>query len=75
VDSLLVVADLARVVASLRVIGEQLVPAAVSALLGCEPTKGWAMGDTFTSHGATRTARFGLWILEGDEIEPADLDA
>lgn len=74
-DSHLVVAHLARAVASLRVTGEHLVPADVSALLGCEPTNGWAKGDTFTSHGATRTARFGLWSLEADETEPADLDA
>lgn len=68
-------ADLARAVASLRVTGENLVPADVSALLGCESTKSWAKGDSLKSHGATRTARFGLWSLEADETEPANLDA
>src|SRR4051794_30509829 len=74
-DSLLFVADLSRAVAALRVTGEHLVPADVSALLGCEPTKCWANGDTLASHRTTRTARFGLWSLEADETEPADLDA
>jgi hypothetical protein len=69
------VADLARAVATLRVKGEHLVPGDVSVMLGCEPTRGWAMGDTLTSRGAMRTARVGQWSLEAGETEPADLDA
>lgn len=68
-------AELARAVASLRITGEELLPSDVSALLGCEPTKGWAKGDTLTSHGVTRTARFGMWSLQAHETKPADLDA
>lgn len=68
-------AHLARAVASLRIAGEDLVPADVSALLGCDPTRGWAKGDTLGSRRATRTARFGMWTLEAHETESADLDA
>jgi hypothetical protein len=70
-NSLPLVAELARAVAALRIMDEDLVPSDVSALLGCEPTKGWAKGDTLTSHGVTRTARFGMWSLQADESEPA----
>lgn len=68
-------AHLARAVATLRITGEDLVPSHVSALLGGEPTEGWAKGDALASHAATRTARFGMWMLQADETEPADLDA
>lgn len=68
-------AELARAVASLRITDEDLVPSDVSALLGCDPTRSWSKGDTLTSHGVTRTARFGMWSLHADETEPADLDA
>ena len=68
-------ADLARAVASLRITGEELIPGDVSDLLGCEPTQGWAKGDTLSSSHGTRTAHFGMWMLQADETEPADLDA
>lgn len=68
-------AELARAVASLRVVGDDLLPDDVSALLGCAPTKAWAKGDTLTSHGTSRTARFGMWSLQAEETEPGDLDA
>ncbi|PUA80511.1 DUF4279 domain-containing protein [Nocardioides currus] len=68
-------AELARAVASLRVVGDDLQPDDVSALLGCAPTNAWAKGDTLTSHGASRTARFGMWSLQAEEAEPGDLDA
>ncbi len=75
VDSVPLVAELARAVAALRITAEDLVPSEVSALLGCEPTKAWAKGDSLTSPRPTRTASFGMWRLHADETEPADLDA
>lgn len=74
-NSVSLVAELARAVASLRITDEELSPSDVSALLGCEPTEGWAKGDTLTSHGVTRIARIGMWSLHADETAPADLDA
>jgi Domain of unknown function (DUF4279) len=56
-------------------IGDDLVPSEVTELLGCEPTRGWAKGDTVTFHGVTRTASFGMWSLHADETSPADVDA
>jgi hypothetical protein len=69
------VAELARAVASLRVVGDDLLPDDVSALLGCSSTKAWAKGDTLASHGRSRTARFGMWSLRAEQTEPGDLDA
>lgn len=69
-------AGLARSVATLRIVGDTLVPAEVSALLGCEPTRSHALGDVLSSRRIpARTADFGLWSLEAAEAAPADLDA
>ena len=61
--------------AALRIVGDDLVPAEVSALLGCEPTKSHARGDVLGPRWGTRTASFGLWTLRTAETEPADIDA
>jgi hypothetical protein len=66
---------LARAVAALRITGDDLVPAEVSAILGCKPTRSWTKGDTLASFGVTRTARFGMWSLQAEETAPADPDA
>lgn len=68
-------ADLARAVATLRVVGDDLVPSEITRVLGCEPTTGWAKGDERTLHGVARTATFGKWSLEAEETSPADIDA
>jgi len=68
-------ADLARAAAALRITGDDLVPADVTAALGCEPTRSWAKGDMLTSFRTTRTAGFGMWTLQAEETEPADVDA
>lgn len=68
-------ADLVRAVAALRIRGENLVPAEISALMGSEPTTAWAKGDAHTSRGHTRMSGFGLWQLQAEGTEPADLDA
>lgn len=68
-------AELARALATLRIIGDDLIPAEVTELLGCEPTTGWTKGDTRTFGGATRIASFGKWSLQADETSPGDMDA
>jgi hypothetical protein len=62
--------------ATLRITRDDLVPAEVTAALGCEPTRSWAKGDTVTSsqRPTPRTARFGMWSLEADDTAPADVD-
>ncbi len=73
-NSLKRMATLARAAAALRIIGADLVPTEVSRLLGCESTTSYAKGDTLTSIGVTRVARVGMWLLQAEETEPADLD-
>lgn len=68
------VAGLARSATSLRITGELLTPAAVSSLHGCEPTKGWAKGDSIGPDSGSRTTTFGMWLRTATETEPADMD-
>ncbi|MEV5000475.1 DUF4279 domain-containing protein [Nocardioides sp. LML1-1-1.1] len=68
-------AELARAVAALRIVGEDLDPSEITALLGCEPTTAWAKGETRTTHGVTRVMSFGKWGMEAPETSPADLDS
>jgi len=69
------VAELHRVVASLRIVGDAPDSDRISALLGCKPTKGWARGDVIKRGKLPdRVATFGLWSLEASETQPADLD-
>ena len=64
-------ADLARAVACLRISGEHLVPAEVSALLGCEPSAAWAKGEQLPHRRTPTAATFGMWQFEANETEPA----
>ncbi len=69
-------AHLHRSVATLRISGEDLDPAEISALLGCVPTSSQRKGDVFTSKasGLSRTVKLGAWRLEAADREPEDLD-
>ena len=49
-------------------------PAEVTALLRCEPSRSHARGDAAESGDHRRVARFGFWGLQADETAPADLD-
>jgi len=63
-------AELARAVAGLRVIGDDLVPEEI----GAAPTKAQRKGEALPSKGGVRTARTGIWRLSAPDTEPADLD-
>jgi len=65
--------DLDYCVVSLRLSGDDLDPAAVTARLGVEPTRAWRTGDWSETHKRPRPK--GGWILEGPAGEPRDLDA
>jgi hypothetical protein len=68
-------AHLQRAVASLRIAGEDLVPAEISALLGATPTHAQARGQELPlGSGGTRVALFGQWRLEATDTEPEDLN-
>jgi hypothetical protein len=70
-----VMATLNDAVAGLRIFGDDLDPAELSALLEASPTMSRAKGEEFLSGGATRVARVGSWILDAERSSPADLDA
>jgi len=64
-------AQLHRSVVTLRILGDDLDPAEISALLGGTPTASRRKGDVFKH----RTAKFGLWRLSASDREPENLDA
>jgi hypothetical protein len=69
-------AELSRAMASLRVMGEDLIPDEVSFLLGARPSVAYARGDDISSRrGLARVAKFGLWTYQAQETGPADVDA
>lgn len=67
-------AVLARSRAALRVMGDDLEPAEITALLGAPPTASQRRGEELVGRRTTRIARFGMWRLVADETEPADPD-
>lgn len=68
-------AHLQRASASLRIAGDDLVPADITRLLKKEPTAAYARGDQFhTPLGGVVTRRSGMWQLSAEDTEPEDLD-
>ncbi len=74
---------MARILTSavaLRVIGEDLLPDQITALLGTKPTRAVVKGET-GKHivgprvGDTRIARTGMWIVDVPDREPEDMNA
>ncbi|CAM3964397.1 DUF4279 domain-containing protein [Tsukamurella ocularis] len=63
-----------RAVVSLQISGADLDPAILSRMVGALPTLSYRQGDLVPTGRGTRTARFGLWSLEGRSTEPADID-
>ncbi|EKS9800695.1 MULTISPECIES: DUF4279 domain-containing protein [Burkholderia] len=70
-------ARLRKTMASLRIIGDDLVPSEITRLLGCAPTDAHAKGEALVSRktGQRRIARFGKWSLRAASREPGNLDA
>jgi Domain of unknown function (DUF4279) len=68
-------AQLARSVATLRIIGDHLVPDEVSTLLGSSPTHAQRKGDQIPIRGGERVARFGMWRLAATDTEPEDVNS
>ncbi len=61
---------------SLRISGDSLVPAEVSALLGAEPSFSQSKGEEirFNQAGDVRIARTGMWLRSVDDRTPENLD-
>lgn len=68
-------AQLARSVATLRIIGDDLIPDEVSALLGCSPTHAQRRGDHVPMKHGERVASFGMWRLAATDTEPENVNS
>jgi hypothetical protein len=69
-------AQLNRAVATLRVMGDDLIPNEVSVLLGAQPTAAQVKGQEIPTKSASgfRIARSGLWRLRTVDTSPEDVD-
>ncbi len=66
-----------RSTATLRIIGDDLVPDEISHLLGPSPTHAQTKGDEIVGKktGNVRIAKFGMWRLQASDCEPEDLNS
>lgn len=68
-------AQMYKSVATLRIIGDDLVPTDVSRLLNCTPTTATKKGDVIVGKsGLQRIARTGMWSLQSEDRQPENLD-
>lgn len=69
-------AHLYRSVATLRVMGDSLIPGEITDLLGAQPSEAQTKGDQLVGRktGRVRVAKFGMWRLHATDREPEDLD-
>src|ERR1035438_4573184 len=69
-------AHMHKSVATLRIRGDDLVPAEVSNLLRCAPTISQKRGEAIVGKktGIERIARTGIWSLHSVDQEPENLD-
>jgi Domain of unknown function (DUF4279) len=67
---------LSRAVAMLRIVGPDLQPEEISAILGSQPSRSEVKGESVQSrHGLEpRVAKNGVWRLEAAPTEPEDFD-
>lgn len=69
-------AQLHQSVATLRIIGDDLIPEKITVLLGCEPTDSQTKGQIVRGPktGREHPRQTGMWRLEATDCEPEDLD-
>jgi Domain of unknown function (DUF4279) len=68
-------ATIARSVATLRIIGDSLIPDDVTRMLGMPPSESQTKGEELRGKsGHVRVAKFGAWRVHAPETAPADLD-
>jgi hypothetical protein len=76
----LAMAQIRQSVVALRIIGDDLVPDEVTALLGTTPTRAVVKGET-GKHivgprvGDARVARSGMWTLNASDRQPEDMNS
>jgi len=64
-------------IVSFRIFGDDLVPAEVTSLLGCEPTEAFAKGDVRVGSktGNRYIEKTGRWSLAAEDRRPEDIPA
>jgi hypothetical protein len=69
-------AQLQRSAATLRISGDDLQPAEITRLLGCDPSAAQTKGEQVVGRntGSARIASTGMWRLAASKREPGDLD-
>ena len=69
-------AQMHKSVATLRIMGDDIVPADISNLLNCPPTTSRKKGDAIIGKktGIETIARTGMWSLHSVDQEPENLD-
>lgn len=69
-------AQVHRSVTTLRISGDDLDPAEITRLLGCDPDSAQTKGEQIVGRntGSIRVASVGMWRLFAIEREPEDLD-
>jgi hypothetical protein len=69
-------AQIHKSAATLRIRGDDLIPAEISRLLTCAPTTSQRKGDAIVGKRTStkRIARTGMWSLHSEDQEPEDLD-
>jgi Domain of unknown function (DUF4279) len=69
-------ATLARSAATLRIVGDSLVPDEVTQVLGAAPSASQIKGQELRGkEGRVRIAKSGMWRLHAADTSPADFDA
>ncbi len=69
-------AQVSKSAATLRVMGDQLIPSEITNILGCNPTFEQTKGQEIVNNktGNKRVAISGMWRLETKRHEPENLD-
>ena len=69
-------AQIYKSVTTLRIIGDDLIPAEISTLLNCAPTRSQRKGEAIIGKrtGIERIARTGMWSFGGEDQQPENLD-
>jgi hypothetical protein len=69
-------ATISRAKATLRIMGDSLIPEEVTSVLGGTPREAQRKGQALRGQtGISRTAKFGMWRLRATGTAPGDLDA
>jgi hypothetical protein len=59
---------------SVRFFGDELDPAELTELLGCEPSIQYKRGDTHLSAGREYTRKWGAWVVAAETRKPEAVD-